>query len=924
MLIVCACGFGLYANAAYTYTENWSNCENLSRTTCPAQFVGSSGDGSGITGVVQSYSDGSSWAYERYCRHALNMRPGQTATLDFSISTWVGPTSFSIKFIAYADSYSTISGGAAQLPNYPAKDKWNNIYSPEACGRTYGSLSSVQYKVVCELSSETSSNRTYAYRIYEDYTLLATIRGTRSKSWSDDSISGLFIITSPSTGNSASHNYSVSYNIGGWLTWTDGIDPSTQTYTVTYKPGANGTGSQQTATKTYGTALTLKGAIFTRTGYTQTGWATSDGGSKAYNLSASYTANADVTLYPFWTENSEQTIPLATALDNTELSFTTGGASSWQGQTSRTHDGVDAARSGTLGNSQTNWLQTTVSGSGSISFWWYASSEANYDYLEFLVDGSVIWSLSGTNNTWTSKTHTISTSGSHTLQWRYRKDGSVDRGLDAGFVDQVSWTPQENYTVTYAPGSYGTGSQQTATKTQGVTLTLKGAIFTRMGYTQTGWSTEASGASKAYDLGGNYTANASVTLYPYWESVSAKDPIPELPGNASEVEVLAALAESADAALVANVTNAAGYAAYRQWALSVTNGTTTANTIVESSRTWLSFALGAGGLVENDITSNDVHIVSFGVDDSAAANATAPAFAFEVAIDGVEIGGGSVAEETLVANLKKVLSIEGSSTLLSEAFASDNIEMVFDVPRDGRARFTAFPPAGASNSFFMRVKLNTYTPEENTHSGHDKVQLWEGGPYWATTNIGANEPWESGYYFWWGDTVGYKRENDAWVASDGSNSNYSFASGNTPTYGKSIATLQSEGWIDANNVLTPEHDAAQVQWGGGWRMPTYQELSDLNSKCDWTWTTTYGVNGYVVRGKGNYASNSIFLPCAGYGYGTSLNYSGSYGYFWSSVPHSGYSDYYAYGLGFFSSYHGTSSGGCFHGRSVRPVQGFTE
>ena len=78
---------------------------------------------------------------------------------------------------------------------------------------------------------------------------------------------------------------------------------------------------------------------------------------------------------------------------------------------------------------------------------------------------------------------------------------------------------------------------------------------------------------------------------------------------------------------------------------------------------------------------------------------------------------------------------------------------------------------------------------------HDKVQLWEGGPYWATTNIGAEKPEDYGYYFWWGDTVGYKRENDKWGASDGSNSNFSFVSENTPTSEKSIETLQSEGWI---------------------------------------------------------------------------------------------------------------------------------
>ena len=210
-----------------------------------------------------------------------------------------------------------------------------------------------------------------------------------------------------------------------------------------------------------------------------------------------------------------------------------------------------------------------------------------------------------------------------------------------------------------------------------------------------------------------------------------------------------------------------------------------------------------------------------------------------------------------------------------------------------------------------------------TISGLQKVQLWKDGPYWATTNIGAETPEDYGYYFWWGDTVGYKRENDKWVASDGSNSNFSFTSGNTPTYDKSVTTLQSEGWITADGVLAPEYDAAKKHWGGDWRMPTKQEFSDLNSKCDWVWTTTNGVNGYVVRGKGDYLSKSIFLPCAGYGDGTSLLDAGSNGTYWSSVPHSGYDDA-AWGLSFYSSYHYTYFGSRDFGHSVRPLQGFTK
>lgn len=207
----------------------------------------------------------------------------------------------------------------------------------------------------------------------------------------------------------------------------------------------------------------------------------------------------------------------------------------------------------------------------------------------------------------------------------------------------------------------------------------------------------------------------------------------------------------------------------------------------------------------------------------------------------------------------------------------------------------------------------------------DKVQLWEGGPYWAVMNIGAEMPWESGYYFWWGDTVGYKREGEAWVASDGSSMNFSFDSSNTPSYGN-IDAQQSEGWMTADRVLVPWHDAAQVQWGCWWRMPTSQELDDLNNNCDWTYTTTNGVFGYVVRGRGNYASTSIFLPCAGYGSGTSLA-SGlrSGGFYWASTSiGDAYSHYLYFDSGCIDTHGYSFKSYRYFGCCVRPVQGFTK
>ena len=102
------------------------------------------------------------------------------------------------------------------------------------------------------------------------------------------------------------------------------------TYTVTYVPGANGVGSTQTQTKTEGTAITLRGATFTRDDYVQAGWSLTDGGGKAYNLGAQYTQDASVTLYPYWQKEAADittidNLPSGTivkdTIDGTEFEF---------------------------------------------------------------------------------------------------------------------------------------------------------------------------------------------------------------------------------------------------------------------------------------------------------------------------------------------------------------------------------------------------------------------------------------------------------------------------------------------------------------------------------------------------------------------------------------------------------------------------
>ena len=169
------------------------------------------------------------------------------------------------------------------------------------------------------------------------------------------------------------------------------------------------------------------------------------------------------------------------------------------------------------------------------------------------------------------------------------------------------------------------------------------------------------------------------------------------------------------------------------------------------------------------------------------------------------------------------------------------------------------------------------------------VQLWAGGPHWATCNVGATKPEEYGYYFWWGDTVGYVRNaaNDGWVSvKDGSGFLFEIDS-TWDTYNKTIEQLRSAGWVDAAGNLTMEHDAARVQWGGAWRMPTKDELDALIANTTREEVSNYegtGVDGVIFRGKDEYAHKSIFIPAAGLGLDADFLYAGRSCNYWSSTP----------------------------------------
>lgn len=194
--------------------------------------------------------------------------------------------------------------------------------------------------------------------------------------------------------------------------------------------------------------------------------------------------------------------------------------------------------------------------------------------------------------------------------------------------------------------------------------------------------------------------------------------------------------------------------------------------------------------------------------------------------------------------------------------------------------------------------------------GHDYVDLGlPSGTLWATCNVGAEGPEDYGDYYAWGETTGYKSGKTKFNWST-----YKYCRGSNTSITK-YCTDSAYGTIDGYLELLPLDDAATMNWGSEWRLPSKDQQEELRKKCTWTWTTKNGINGYFIKSKNN--QNSIFLPAAGYYSETSIKEENSHGSYWSSSLSSGFGG--AYGLRFDSNSINTGSSGRCYGRTIRPV-----
>lgn len=318
---------------------------------------------------------------------------------------------------------------------------------------------------------------------------------------------------------------------------TQDLSVAATTYTVSYNKGTNGTGTNTTATKTHGVALTLKGAIFTRSGYYQSGWATSDGGSQAYALSASYTANAAVTLYPVWTAYQ-----LTVQYNANGGTITTG-----TGTTRFRVSSNIVQRSTDSGSTWSNLTATGTIETTEINLHNITSTSGTYDSGVLRTGYHVVnnaefnTKADGTGNDIAEDT------GSTNPATVYRINGNANLTADKTITLYVKWV-KDTYTISYNANGHGT-APSSQTKTYGTALTLQsfisnvngttstvtitgdntngdswsgsnGSATWRPVYSQNSWNTKSDGSGTSYGSAASYTANAAATMYAQWTTTN--------------------------------------------------------------------------------------------------------------------------------------------------------------------------------------------------------------------------------------------------------------------------------------------------------------------------------------------------------------------------------------------------------------------
>lgn len=199
-------------------------------------------------------------------------------------------------------------------------------------------------------------------------------------------------------------------------------------------------------------------------------------------------------------------------------------------------------------------------------------------------------------------------------------------------------------------------------------------------------------------------------------------------------------------------------------------------------------------------------------------------------------------------------------------------------------------------------------------SNHGYVDLGlPSGTLWATCNVGATAPEESGYYFAWGETE--PKDSYSW-----SNYKYCYQIGEALTKYCFNSQFGLNHFTDNLTTLKPEDDAATNNWGNGWRTPTKEEFEELFHNTTKQWVLQNGMVGYLLTANNG---NSLFFPSAGRMMEQRLLDFAAYGHYWTKNL-SEYNSQKAVRFVGSTTYFSDIEIERYHGLSIRPVRGGNE
>ena len=191
---------------------------------------------------------------------------------------------------------------------------------------------------------------------------------------------------------------------------------------------------------------------------------------------------------------------------------------------------------------------------------------------------------------------------------------------------------------------------------------------------------------------------------------------------------------------------------------------------------------------------------------------------------------------------------------------------------------------------------------------------------WATFNVGASQPQESGDYYAWGELS--TKRSYYWSTYQYNIGEYDEEKLSSLTKYCPKAQFGYDGFTDTLAILELSDDIAHIKWGGNWRTPTAQEFMELLDSCKWEWEKMNGIKGFKITSNvTGFKDQSIFLPAVGYISGLKkFNDNPTINYWTGSLFNK--KPYYSYCLSYHYESDETVYIGCsgrYLGRPIRPV-----